>query len=182
MAAVSGDMAVLANHVACIEPLKPGLLEIVESGGDQPKKWFGALARAFLGNLSVFIFFSRLICSFTVSGGFATVHPNNTLLINAVEAYPLDAFSPEVRCSFSESCLHSVQTLLIGGSLWPSRSAKSSRRQWQRGGKGRGERRGRCAYSDFTECCERSKLTLAIQVFSALQVSYECECQFSRRY
>ncbi len=32
-----------------------------------------------------------------VSGGFATVHPNNKLTINAVEAAPLDAFSAEVR-------------------------------------------------------------------------------------
>ena len=31
-----------------------------------------------------------------VSAGFATVHGNNTLTINAVEAYPLDKFSTEV--------------------------------------------------------------------------------------
>ena len=31
-----------------------------------------------------------------VSAGFATVHGNNTLTINAVEAYPLDKFSAEV--------------------------------------------------------------------------------------
>lgn len=31
-----------------------------------------------------------------VSGGFATVHPNNKLTINAVEAAPLEAFSVEV--------------------------------------------------------------------------------------
>jgi F0F1-type ATP synthase epsilon subunit len=34
---------------------------------------------------------------YTVSGGFATVHPSNSLTINAVEAYPLDSFSPEVK-------------------------------------------------------------------------------------
>lgn len=34
---------------------------------------------------------------FTVSAGFATVHGNNSLTINAVEAYPLDKFSLEVR-------------------------------------------------------------------------------------
>jgi hypothetical protein len=33
-----------------------------------------------------------------VSAGFATVHGNNTLTINAVEAYPLDKFSAEVCC------------------------------------------------------------------------------------
>jgi F-type H+-transporting ATPase subunit delta len=32
-----------------------------------------------------------------VSGGFANVHPNNTLTINAVEAAPLEDFSPEVK-------------------------------------------------------------------------------------
>jgi hypothetical protein len=31
-----------------------------------------------------------------VSAGFATVHGNNSLTINAVEAYPLDKFSAEV--------------------------------------------------------------------------------------
>lgn len=32
----------------------------------------------------------------TVSAGFATVHGNNSLTINAVEAYELDKFSLEV--------------------------------------------------------------------------------------
>ena len=32
-----------------------------------------------------------------MSGGFATVHPNNKLTVNVVEAAPLDAFSAEVR-------------------------------------------------------------------------------------
>lgn len=36
-----------------------------------------------------------------VSGGFATVHPNNKLTINAVEAAPLEDFSSEVRHSFT---------------------------------------------------------------------------------
>lgn len=38
-----------------------------------------------------------------VSGGFATVHPNNTLTINVVEAAPLEDFSPEV-CWLSLVC------------------------------------------------------------------------------
>lgn len=33
---------------------------------------------------------------FTVSGGFANVHPNNKLTINAVEAAALEDFSLEV--------------------------------------------------------------------------------------
>lgn len=40
---------------------------------------------------------SRANALFSVSAGFATVHGNNALTINAVEAYPLDKFSPEVR-------------------------------------------------------------------------------------
>lgn len=62
-------MGILSAHVPSVEELKPGLLEVVESSGT--KRWF-------------------------VSGGFATVHPNNKLTINAIEAYNLDQFSPEV--------------------------------------------------------------------------------------
>jgi F0F1-type ATP synthase epsilon subunit len=41
---------------------------------------------------------SVLTCySAAVSGGFATVHPNNRLTINAVEAAPLEDFSLDVR-------------------------------------------------------------------------------------
>ncbi|EJT47015.1 hypothetical protein A1Q2_01969 [Trichosporon asahii var. asahii CBS 8904] len=40
----------------------------------------------------------------SVSTGFATVHPNNTLTINAVEAYPIDKFSADaVRNGISEA-------------------------------------------------------------------------------
>lgn len=31
-----------------------------------------------------------------VSGGFATMHPNNRLTVNAIEAYPIDDFAPDV--------------------------------------------------------------------------------------
>lgn len=40
IAAESGDMGVLANHVASIESLKPGVVEVIENQGDS-KKWFG---------------------------------------------------------------------------------------------------------------------------------------------
>ena len=42
IAATSGDMGILANHVPSIESLKPGVLEVIESSGGQSKKWFGA--------------------------------------------------------------------------------------------------------------------------------------------
>ena len=40
LAAASGDMGVLANHVPAVEALKPGVIEVIESAG-QSKKWFG---------------------------------------------------------------------------------------------------------------------------------------------
>jgi len=78
ISAATGDMGILANHVASIEPLRPGLVEVIESGNTS-KKWF-------------------------VSSGFATVHPNNKLTINVVEAAPIEDFSPEaVRANLQEA-------------------------------------------------------------------------------
>ncbi|KAK0551466.1 delta subunit of the central stalk of mitochondrial F1F0 ATP synthase, atp16 [Tilletia horrida] len=78
ISAASGDMGILASHVPSVEELKPGLVEVIE-GGNSTKKWF-------------------------VSGGFATVHPNNKLTINAIEAFPLESFSPEaVRNALTEA-------------------------------------------------------------------------------
>jgi len=75
--AATGDMGILANHVPSVEPLRPGIVEVLESSGS--KKWF-------------------------ISGGFATVHPNNKLTINAVEAAPLEDFSIEaVRTNLQEA-------------------------------------------------------------------------------
>lgn len=83
-------MGILANHVPSIEPLRPGIVEVIESGSST-KKWFGMPKDDVLPKL----FFNAITC-LTVSGGFATVHPNNKLTINAVEAAPLQDFSPEV--------------------------------------------------------------------------------------
>ncbi|KAF7294766.1 ATP-synt-DE-N domain-containing protein [Mycena indigotica] len=75
--AATGDMGILANHVPSIEPLRAGVVEVIESGGS--KKWF-------------------------VSGGFATVHPGNKLTVNVVEAAPLENFSAEaIRTNLQES-------------------------------------------------------------------------------
>ncbi|UZJ53828.1 hypothetical protein CBS101457_003148 [Exobasidium rhododendri] len=77
LSSTSGDMGILSSHVPSIEELAPGVLEVVESSGT--KKWF-------------------------VSGGFAIVHPNNKLTINAIEAYQLDQFSSEaVRSALAEA-------------------------------------------------------------------------------
>ncbi|KAI8335862.1 F1 complex, delta/epsilon subunit of ATPase [Chlamydoabsidia padenii] len=78
LAATSGDMGILANHVPTIEQLNPGIVEVIESG-DVTKKFF-------------------------VSGGFATINPDSSLNINAVEASPLEDFSLErVQSSLAEA-------------------------------------------------------------------------------
>ena len=38
--AESGEMGILANHAPTIEPLRPGVVEVIESGNTS-KKWFG---------------------------------------------------------------------------------------------------------------------------------------------
>jgi F-type H+-transporting ATPase subunit delta len=39
-------MGILSHHVPVIEPLKPGMLEVIEGGGGEPKRWFGAQSLA----------------------------------------------------------------------------------------------------------------------------------------
>ncbi|KAI9245060.1 ATP synthase [Sporodiniella umbellata] len=78
LAATSGDMGVLANHVPTIEQLNPGIVEVVESA-EVTKKFF-------------------------VSGGFATINPDSSLNVNAVEASPLEEFSLErVQSALAEA-------------------------------------------------------------------------------
>jgi len=69
LAAETGDMGVLANHVPSIEQLKPGLVEIIDESGSNKQ--------------------------FFLSGGFAVVQPDSKLSINAVEGYPLEDFSAD---------------------------------------------------------------------------------------
>ncbi|KAG0343375.1 delta subunit of the central stalk of mitochondrial F1F0 ATP synthase, atp16 [Podila humilis] len=77
IAAVSGDMGILASHVPSIEQLRPGVVEVLEASGS--KKFF-------------------------VSGGFATMNPDSSLNINAVEAFPVEEFSAEaVRSGLAEA-------------------------------------------------------------------------------
>lgn len=71
-------MGILANHVPSIEQLKPGLIEVIEEQGTS-KQYF-------------------------LSGGFAVINPGSVLSINAVEGYPLEAFSIEaVRNQIAEA-------------------------------------------------------------------------------
>ncbi|CCK72506.1 F1F0 ATP synthase subunit delta KNAG_0K01440 [Huiozyma naganishii CBS 8797] len=67
--AQSGKIGVLANHIPTVEQLSPGIVEILEQG-KSPNKYF-------------------------ISGGFATMQPDSTLCVTAVEAFPLESFSPD---------------------------------------------------------------------------------------
>lgn len=49
LAAETGDMGVLANHVPSIEQLKPGLVEVIEESGGS--KQFFCMYRRHFGNL-----------------------------------------------------------------------------------------------------------------------------------
>jgi len=78
IAADSGEMGILANHVPSIEQLKPGLIEVIEEAGGSKQ--------------------------FFLSGGFAVINPGSVLSINAVEGYPLEDFSIEnVRNQIGEA-------------------------------------------------------------------------------
>ena len=46
IAAATGDMGILANHVPSIEPLRPGVVEVIESGSNS-QKWFGTPSSPF---------------------------------------------------------------------------------------------------------------------------------------
>lgn len=48
--ASTGDMGILANHVASIEALRPGVVEVIEEGG-KVNKWFGECRRSGHGGL-----------------------------------------------------------------------------------------------------------------------------------
>ncbi|KAI9470369.1 delta subunit of the central stalk of mitochondrial F1F0 ATP synthase, atp16 [Coemansia sp. RSA 989] len=77
MAAVSGDLGILADHVPTIEQLKPGVIDFISDSGSQ--KYF-------------------------VSGGFAIMNPNSVLNINAIEAFKLEDVDPQaVATNLAES-------------------------------------------------------------------------------
>lgn len=67
--AQSGKIGVLANHVPTVEQLTPGVVEVLEDGKTSKK--------------------------FFISGGFATMQPDSSLFVTAVEAFPLESFSQE---------------------------------------------------------------------------------------
>ncbi|KAF4598270.1 delta subunit of the central stalk of mitochondrial F1F0 ATP synthase, atp16 [Pleurotus pulmonarius] len=95
ISAATGDMGILANHVPRLN------LSVPES-----LKSSNLLADPRSGLVSFNDVFPLSLASFRtkVSGGFATVHPNNKLTINAVEAAPLEDFSVEaIRTNLQEA-------------------------------------------------------------------------------
>lgn len=91
-----------------------------------------------------------------VSTGFATVHPNNKLTINAVEAAELDSFSPEVRLS-SRSCSSVYNAWFIGDSCQFVGSSESRRWEWYRRRQNGSTGRSRCLRS--AAACSRTKMS-----------------------
>jgi len=76
--AATGDMGIGPKHEPVIEELRPGVVDVKMLDGSS-KKWF-------------------------ISGGFATMHPQNELTINVVEAAPLEDISIEtVRANLAEA-------------------------------------------------------------------------------
>lgn len=63
---INGDLGILADHIPIVEQLRPGLVEII-SRGNETTQYF-------------------------VSGGLATVQPDNTLTISAIEAFKPEQF------------------------------------------------------------------------------------------
>ncbi|KAI5957361.1 ATP16 [Candida jiufengensis] len=61
---INGDLGILANHIPIVEQLRPGLLEIIQKGGETEQ--------------------------YFVSGGIAMVQPGNKLTISAIEAFKPD--------------------------------------------------------------------------------------------
>jgi F0F1-type ATP synthase epsilon subunit len=99
IAAESGDMGILANHVPSIEQLKPGLIEIIEESGGS-KQFF---CESSADHLAPTLMIQLTVCT-TVSGGFAVVQPDSQLSINAVEGYAIEDFSDEaVKSQISEA-------------------------------------------------------------------------------
>lgn len=84
ISSTAGDMGILANHVPAIVQLKPGVVEVISDSGNE--KYF-------------------------VSGGFATVQPENLLSINAVEAFKLEDFAADAV----RSALSDAQKVVSGG-------------------------------------------------------------------
>lgn len=99
LAAESGEMGVLAQHVPSIEQLKPGIVEVIEESGST-KQFFRTSHPPQAWRYLV----RSLTRTVIVAGGFAVVQPNSVLSINAVEGYPIEEFSSEaIKAQIAEA-------------------------------------------------------------------------------
>ena len=70
------------------------------------------------------------------SGGFATVHPNNKLTINVIEAAPLEEFSPEARFRFLVAVIMAYCCIVLTGySCQPPGGLAGCKWEWHGGRK-----------------------------------------------
>lgn len=123
-------MGILANHVPSIEAIRPGLVEVIESNGTS-KKFFGALNCFFFWGGGEYTDIPLL-----ASGGFATVHPNNKLTINVIEAAPLEEFSPEARFRFLVAVIMAYCCIVLTGySCQPPGGLAGCKWEWHGGRK-----------------------------------------------
>lgn len=77
-------MGILADHVPTIQQLRPGLVEIIESGGKSTQ--------------------------YFVSGGFATVSEGSKIAVNVVEAFAPEDFSSEAVKSLTAEAQKNVNS------------------------------------------------------------------------
>ena len=85
VAAATGDMGILANHVPSIEPLRPGVVEVIET--DKTSKWFGT--RSSLDSIPSN---SDLIFKFPVVSPLSI--PTTNLLLTLLRLLPLRTSQP----------------------------------------------------------------------------------------
>jgi hypothetical protein len=97
-------MGVLPQHVPAIEQLQPGVMEVIEAGGARKKFFCGAIPSSYHASFPLSLALENnqsngvlIFLRFAVSGGFAIIQPGSELDVNAVEGYPLEEFSIEVR-------------------------------------------------------------------------------------
>ena len=50
-------MGILSNHVPSIEQLRPGVIEVIEETGGQPKKFFGKIKTVYGRQKAFFCFY-----------------------------------------------------------------------------------------------------------------------------
>lgn len=87
-----GAMGILSKHVPSLIELKPGLIEII--GGADSGVVGAAADSNTTTNTNTNTNFNKNSKKIFASGGFATINPDNTIDISAMDAYALEDFDP----------------------------------------------------------------------------------------